>query len=124
MFVARCDELLAEPAARNGFRVGFTIEAELNGEVRAEFRESLDEEARTSARRGLNELPDQIGLVSLRKLVPIMCLLDVGQPSNQLSAEALAAAVLLGAGLRVTTDSPMLRAGAERLHLSYNVVSV
>ena len=85
---------------------------------------SLDEQEREAAMRGLNTLPQQVGLLSLRKLVPIMSLLDVGRPLNQLSAEALATAVVLDAEIVVTTDSPALREGAARLHLSYKVMAI
>lgn len=97
--------------------------SEVAGQLSGAFA-SLDENAREAALRGLNELPDQVGLLSLRKLVPVMALLDIGQPLNQLSAEAIAACVVLEAGLLVTTDSPKLRAGAERLHFSYEVAAI
>ena len=97
--------------------------SEVAGKLSGAFA-SLEAQERTTAVRGLNELPGQIGLLSLRKLVPIMSLLDVGQPLNLLSAEALAACVVLGAGLVVTTDSPMLRIGADRLHVPYDVTAV
>lgn len=99
------------------------LRSEVAGKLSSAFA-SLEDDERETASRGLNELPEQIGLLSLRKLVPVMSLLDIGQPLNQLSAEALAACVVLEASLVVTTDSPMLRAGADVLELAYDVVEV
>jgi hypothetical protein len=40
-----------------------------------------------------------------------------------LNAEALAVAVLIGGGVVVSTDSPLLRSGAEDLGIPYQVLA-
>lgn len=71
----------------------------------------------------LDELPDEIGLLSLRDLVPVMQALRLRRPPNLLNAEALAAALLLDATLMVSTDSPLLRSGAADLDIEYQLRS-
>jgi hypothetical protein len=73
---------------------------------------SFSAERRTRVLASLDRLPPEIGLISLRDLVPVMRALDVGRHLNLLTAEALAAAQVLDAGIRSTSDSPMLREGA------------
>lgn len=41
----------------------------------------------------VERLPDNVGLLSLRELVPVMTALDTGRPLNLLTAEAIAVAV-------------------------------
>jgi hypothetical protein len=72
----------------------------------------------------LDHLPPEIGLISLRDLVPVMRALDVGRHLNLLTAEALAAAQVLDAGIRSTSDSPMLREGASALGLDVRILGV
>jgi hypothetical protein len=60
-------------------------------------------------------LPSEITLPSLRRLVPIMIVLDTGRRLNLLTGEALAAAVALDADVAVTTRSPLLDAACQRL---------
>jgi hypothetical protein len=81
---------------------------------------SADRRARVLA--ALDHLPPEIGLISLRDLVPVMGVLDVGRQLNLLSAEALAAAQVIGAGIRTTTDSPMLREGAAVIGVEVRIV--
>ncbi|MEO5723262.1 MAG: hypothetical protein ABIQ39_15295 [Ilumatobacteraceae bacterium] len=69
----------------------------------------------------LEDLPDQIGLLSLRVVVPIMQVLTVTRPLNFLNAEALGAALLLDAAIAVTVDAPLLRVGAADLSVSYRL---
>jgi hypothetical protein len=66
--------------------------------------------------------PDDVGLLDLRTVVPTMAALDVGRQLNLLAAEALAAALLLGAEVLVATDAPLIREGAAHLRLSYRLV--
>jgi hypothetical protein len=106
------------------YRLGRAIHrSEVTGQLSGAF-ESLEDDEQAAVLRGLDELPPQVGLLSLRKLVPVMSLLDVGAKLNLLAAEALAACVVLNAGLAVTTDSPPLRAGADRLQLGYRIHTV
>jgi hypothetical protein len=64
---------------------------------------------------GLHSLPAEIGLVSLRRLVPVMTALDSGRRLNLLTAEAVAAALLLDADIAVTTRSSLLDGACDRL---------
>ena len=68
------------------------------------------------------DLPDQIGLLSLCVVVPVMQALTVTRPLNFLNAEALGAALLLDASIAVTVDAPLLRAGATDLSVSYRLI--
>jgi hypothetical protein len=49
--------------------------------------------------------------------------LRVSRPLNLLSAEALAAALVLDAALVVSTDSPLLREAADELGVEYSLRS-
>jgi hypothetical protein len=84
--------------------------------------EELPESAQRAVRLRLDDLPPDVGLLSLRVLVPIMQSLRVRRPLNMLNAEALAAAVVLDAPLVVRVDSELLRSGAEDLAVDYRVV--
>ena len=56
------------------------------------------------------ELPDEIGLISLRELAPVIAQLRSRHQLNILSIEAVAAAVYLGATVGLSTRSPRLEA--------------
>ncbi len=72
---------------------------------------------------GLDELPPQIGLLSLRALVPVMRRLDTGRHLNLLTAEALAAARMLDAGIRVSTASRLLHDACRALGVDLQVAA-
>jgi len=93
-----------------------------SGALSGRFR-ALEEPVRRRVVAALEELPPQIGLVSLRTLVPVMQALAVSRPLNFLNAEALGAALLLDATIAVTVDAPLLRAGAADLSVDYRVIS-
>jgi hypothetical protein len=63
----------------------------------------------------IERLPEHVGLLSLRDLVPVMTALDVGRRLNLLTAEAIAAALVLDATVVVTTDSALLTESCARL---------
>lgn len=84
--------------------------------------QALEEPVRRRVVGALEELPDQIGLLSLRTLVPVMQALAVSRPLNFLNAEALGAALLLGATIAVTVDAPLLRTGATDLAVDYRLI--
>jgi hypothetical protein len=65
---------------------------------------------RDRAERALLELPDAIGLLSLRDLSPLMGRLRRRHDLNLLSLEALAAALQLGATVSLSSSSPRLEA--------------
>ena len=84
--------------------------------------QALDDSVRQRVLASLEDLPDQIGLLSLRVVVPVMQALAVTRPLNFLNAEALGAALLLDAAIAVTVDAPLLRAGASDLSVSYRLI--
>ncbi len=69
---------------------------------------ALPRAARERAMRGLLELPDSIGLLSLRQLGPVVGQLRQRHNLNILGMEALAAAVLLNADVHLSASSPRL----------------
>ena len=74
---------------------------------------TLPPAARDQAIEALIELPDGIGLVSLRDLAPIIGRLRQQHHLNILGMEALAAAVHLGASVRISASSPKLQHALE-----------
>jgi hypothetical protein len=83
---------------------------------------SLPDEDQRAFRTKIASLPDSIGLVGPRTLVPIMAALRTPRRLNYLSAEALALAVTAEASIIVRTDSPLLRGACNALHVEYRVV--
>ena len=83
----------------------------------------LPEGPRRGALTALDQLPDRIGLLDFRTVVPTMAALNVGRQLNLLAAEALAAALLLDADVLVATDAPLIRQGAARLGLTYRITA-
>ena len=69
-------------------------------------------------------LPDDIGLLSLRELVPLMSQLSTQHRLNVLSLEAIAAALHLGADIIVAAenDGPLLRDAVASEGLNYRTV--
>ena len=68
-------------------------------------------------------MPAEIGLVSLRRLVPVMTTLDSGRRLNLLTAEAVASALLLDADLAVTASSPLLDDVCDRLGIHVHLIA-
>lgn len=83
---------------------------------------SLGEEERLSVLAAVDNLPEGIGVLSLRRLVPVMAAIP-GQ-LNLLTAEALAAAIVLDASLAVTTDSALLSGAASIANVTVEVVQL
>lgn len=104
------------------YRVSRAMEAAAGGALSRRFEE-LDQPIRQIVRSSLEELPEQVGLLSWRNVVPTMArLVHTGQ-YNMLAAEALAVAYMVGGRILVRTHSPMLEAGAKRLDIAYNIAS-
>ncbi len=82
---------------------------------------SLGVDVRQRVLAALQELPDTVGLLHARLVVPVMLALRVRRQLNVLNAEALAVATLVDGRLLVTTDAPVLRAGAEELGVVYDL---
>ena len=102
------------------YRLGRAVTAG-TGALSGRFQ-ALDDSVRQHVLASLEDLPDQIGLLSLRVVVPVMQALAVTRPVNFLNAEALGAALLLDASIAVTVDAPLLRAGASDLSVSYRLI--
>lgn len=79
-------------------------------------------EERDAAVESIRRLPDSVGLLSLRTVVPVMAALRVRRPLNMLNAEALAVALVAGASLAVAVGSELLQGGAADLEIGYRVV--
>ena len=104
------------------YRLGRAVTAGTGtGALSGRFQ-ALDDSVRQHVLASLEDLPDQIGLLSLRVVVPVMQALAVTRPVNFLNAEALGAALLLDASIAVTVDAPLLRAGANDLSVSYRLI--
>lgn len=105
------------------YRLGRAVTAGSgSGALSGRFR-ALDEAGRRRVVGALEELPEQIGLLSLRVVVPVMQAIAVSRPLNLLNAEALGAALMLDATIAVTVDAPLLRAGASDLAVDYRIIS-
>ncbi len=76
--------------------------------------DSLPDELRGRAIRSLIELPEDIGVVSLRQLAPVIGQLRVRHDLNILGMEVLAAAVYLKADVYLSAPSPRLEASIRR----------
>lgn len=63
----------------------------------------------TAARNALLELPEEVGLVSLRQLGPTIAGLRERHQLNILALEALGAATYLGADVYLSAPSPLLQ---------------
>jgi hypothetical protein len=92
-------------------------EGSLSGRIAA-----LEEPAGLAVRERLAQLPEVIGLISPRTIVPIMAGLRTPRRLNYLNAEAVAVAVLTEATIAVRTDGPLLRAACSALHIDYVVM--
>lgn len=75
---------------------------------------ALPEAARERAARALLELPDEIGLISLRELAPLIGRLRRRHDLNIGGMEALAAAVHLRAAVFLSAPSPRLAEALRR----------
>ncbi len=94
-----------------------TGQGSLSGRVSA-----LDADDQRAVRARLRALPDAIGLVGPRTLVPLMAGVRAPRPLNYLSTEAIAVAILTESTVAVRTDSPPLRAACDALGLPYRVL--
>jgi hypothetical protein len=83
---------------------------------------SSSEDERRRVGHASDHLPAGIGLLSMRRLDPVMAALP-GQ-LNLLTAEAVAAAVVLAARIAVSTASPLLAAAASSVDVVVDVVAL
>ena len=84
---------------------------------------ALPQELRDQAIRALLELPDSVGLVSLRELAPVIGQLRVHHDLNILGMEALAAAVVLEADVYLSASSPRLEEALRRESRRVHVIA-
>lgn len=104
------------------YRLGRAIAAGSgSGSLSSRFG-ALDESTRDLVRTGLDVLPEEVGLVSLRIVVPVMRAVSTRHRLNFLNAEAVGAALLLDGTILVTTDAPMLREATGSLVIGYEVI--
>lgn len=83
---------------------------------------TLTAEQQARVTDSVQRLPPQVGLLSLRELVPVMAALQVERRLNLLTAEAVAAAIVLDATIVVTTRSALLTDTCTRLDIPVRVV--
>jgi hypothetical protein len=83
--------------------------------------QALNESERQRVLVSMDELPEEIGLLSLRVVVPVIQALPVSGRLNFLSAEAIGAAILLGAVITVTVETPLLREAAVEVAVPFEV---
>ena len=84
---------------------------------------SLPDELRDRAIRSLLQLPDEIGLVTLRDLAPVIGQLRVRHDLNILGMEVLAAAVYLKADVYLSAPSPRLEESIRREARSVEILN-
>ena len=81
----------------------------------------LSPDLRSRALKAVLDLPDSIGMLSLRELGPTIAELRQHHQLNILGIEALAAASLLGAHVHLSAPSPMLETALESENLTVNI---
>ncbi|PWT95777.1 MAG: hypothetical protein C5B55_00815 [Blastocatellia bacterium] len=87
--------------------------------------DALSPARRTAVFAAIDRLPDEIGLISLRHLVPVMSELDAsGLRLNLLAAEVVATALLTHARILVSTDTPLLAKACHQLDVQYDVATL
>ena len=84
---------------------------------------ALPGDQREQALAAVLELPEEIGLVSLRELGPVIGRLRARHQLNILGAEALAAAVYLDATVALSARSPRLEGALSVEGMSFQVVA-
>lgn len=83
----------------------------------------LDPEQEQATLARIDQLPDWIGLIGPRLLIPVMAALDTRRRPNVLTAEALALAVVTDSSIVVTVDAPLLRQCSQDLGITFRVAT-
>ncbi len=86
--------------------------------------EALGEAPRLDVLDMLDALPDEIGILPARALVPVMAKLSESVRLNHLGAEAVASAIVGDAPLVVVAASPILEGACERFGIELRVAPV
>ena len=107
-YVRLCQAVLSSSAAAGVLSAPFT---------------SLPGELHARAIRALLELPEEIGLVSLRELAPVIGRLRARHDLNILGMEVLAAAVHLQAEVYLSAPSPRLEESLRREDRSVEILA-
>jgi hypothetical protein len=102
------------------YRLARAAKSQSHGVLSSLLRD-LDADTQQRVRNHLDDLPAEIELVGWRVVVPVMVALRVRRNLNLLAAEALAVAVMASAEIVVGVDTPLIRAGAEDLHIPYRI---
>ena len=84
---------------------------------------ALPSDRREQAPAAVLELPEEIGLVSLRELGPVIGRLRTRHQLNVLGVEALAAAVYLNATVALSARSPRLEGALSVEGMSFHVLA-
>lgn len=72
--------------------------------------------------RTVQSLPERLVVLDLRDLIPAMAVLSADYRLNQLSAEVVVVAEVLGAAIVVGQDTPAVRETARERGLAYRVL--
>ena len=96
--------------------------ADRPGSLSAPFA-ALPAERREQALAAVLELPEEIGLLSLRQLAPVIGRMRARHQLNILGMEALAAAVELNATVALSSSSPRLETALVAEGLEFEIVS-
>lgn len=99
-----------------------STEVKLDAELQSAVERARSDQDQGELRSRIASLPDTIGLIGPRTLVPVMAGLRTPRQLDFLSAEALALAVITESAIAVRTDSPPLREACEALHVGYRTV--
>lgn len=83
----------------------------------------LDPEQQQATLARIDQLPDWIGLIGPRLLIPVMAALDTRRRPNVLTDEALALAVVTDSSIVVTVDAPLLRQCSQDLGITFRVAT-
>ena len=104
------------------YRLGRALHDDRHGGSLSKAMAALPTERRARVLAGLDVLPPQIGLISLRHLVPVMTRLPLERRLNFLTAEAVAAARMLDAQIQVSVESPLLSEACQVLGIDLEVL--
>lgn len=84
----------------------------------------LGAQRQAAVRASVERLPPEVALPSLRRLVPVMTKFDVGQQLNMLTAEAIAAAIVLDGSIAVTTTSPLMTNACDGVGIELRLFAI
>lgn len=101
------------------WRLARAIAHPVGGSLSGPFR-NLNEEVQRRVAVAMADLPPSIGMLNLRRLVPIMAALPGNV--NVLTAEAVATAITLDGTILVTTESEMLSRVAAAASVPVEIV--